>query len=68
MAPSRHDRKIVDWDIKPQHKQTKTDVLNLLTYFTCTYTCIHVRNLFLAVAREKTPHIARILNSEGCNY
>ena len=23
MAPSRHDRKIVDWDIKPQHKQTK---------------------------------------------
>ena len=22
MAPSRHDWKIVDWDIKPQHKQT----------------------------------------------
>ena len=23
MAPSRHDWKIVDWDVKPQHKQTK---------------------------------------------
>ena len=23
VAPSRHDWKIVDWDIKPQHKQTK---------------------------------------------
>ena len=22
VAPSRHDRKIVDWDVKPQHKQT----------------------------------------------
>ena len=23
MAPSRHDWKIVDWDVKPQHKQNK---------------------------------------------
>ena len=23
MAPSQHDWKIVDWDVKPQHKQTK---------------------------------------------
>ena len=23
VAPSRHDWKIVDWDFKPQHKQTK---------------------------------------------
>ena len=22
MAPSQHDWKIVDWDVKPQHKQT----------------------------------------------
>ena len=22
MAPSRHDWKIIDWDVKPQHKQT----------------------------------------------
>ena len=22
VAPSRHDRKFVDWDVKPQHKQT----------------------------------------------
>ena len=29
MAPSRHDWKIVDWDVKPQHNQPiilKTDV------------------------------------------
>ena len=26
MAPSRHDWKIVDWDVKPQHKQTKLDL------------------------------------------
>ena len=27
VAPSRHDWKIVDWDVKPQHKQTnKADV------------------------------------------
>ena len=24
VAPSRYDWKIVDWDVKPQHKQTKT--------------------------------------------
>ena len=23
MAPSRHDWKIVDWDVKPQHNQHK---------------------------------------------
>ena len=23
VAPSRHERKIVDWDVKPQHKQNK---------------------------------------------
>ena len=28
MAPSRHDWKIVDWDVKPQHKPT-----NQLTEF-----------------------------------
>ena len=24
MAPSRHDWKIVDWDVKPQHNQPTT--------------------------------------------
>ena len=24
VAPSRHDSKIVDWDVKPQHKTKKT--------------------------------------------
>ena len=26
LAPSRHDWKIVDWDVKPQHKQTNKNV------------------------------------------
>ena len=30
VAPSRHDRKIVDWDVKPQHK-SKTN---------CQYQCV----------------------------
>ena len=35
MAPSQHDWKIVDWDVKPQHKQNlilclhNTDTLNI---------------------------------------
>ena len=31
VAPSRHDWKIVDWDVKPQHKQTK--LLNAICVF-----------------------------------
>ena len=34
VAPSRHDWKIVDWDVKPQHKQTKA--LMSLNSFTRT--------------------------------
>ena len=26
VAPSRHDWKIVDWDVKPQHKQTNKTI------------------------------------------
>ena len=26
VAPSRHDWKIVDWDVKPQHKQTNKEI------------------------------------------
>ena len=26
VAPSRHDWKIVDWDVKLQHKQTKIEI------------------------------------------
>ena len=28
MAPSRHDWKIVDWDVKPQHNQPKAPWLH----------------------------------------
>ena len=31
VAPSRHDWKIVDWDVKPQHKQTKQILLSRST-------------------------------------
>ena len=34
MAPSRHDWKIVDWDVKPQHNQPTTKFsTNLLESF-----------------------------------
>ena len=34
MAPSRHDWKIVDWDVKPQHNQPKSsDSLSGLVWF-----------------------------------
>ena len=29
---------------------------------------MYIRNLFFAVVLEQTPHIARILNSEGCIF
>ena len=32
VAPSRHDWKIVDWDVKPQHKQT--NILNSVWWVT----------------------------------
>ena len=32
MAPSRHDWKIVDWDVKPQHNQPTQNVKNILFY------------------------------------
>ena len=28
MAPSRHDWKIVDWDVKPQHNQSKVQEIS----------------------------------------
>ena len=37
MAPSRHDSKIVDWDVKPQPKQTnkkKSDDAHKLDFLT----------------------------------
>ena len=30
VAPSRHDWKIVDWDVKPQHKQTNSKGSSLI--------------------------------------
>ena len=41
MAPSRHDWKIVDWDVKPQHKQTNFDFrVNIGTPYTVHMTYI----------------------------
>ena len=33
VAPSRHDWKIVDWDVKPQHKQKNKHLCTLLTFW-----------------------------------
>ena len=30
MAPSRHDWKIVDWDVKPQHNQHNQPIINVV--------------------------------------
>ena len=41
MAPSRHDWKIVDWDVKPQHNQHNIEIIVMffhdmyLYYFCC---------------------------------
>ena len=41
VAPSRHDWKIVDWDVKPQHKQTNKQCF---TY--CQLTAILMFSLY----------------------
>ena len=35
---SRHDRKMIDWDVKPQYKQTNKKILanGLISYLSCT--------------------------------
>ena len=33
MAPSRHDWKIVDWDVKPQHNQPTKAFINVYQCF-----------------------------------
>ena len=40
VAPSRHDWKIVDWDVKPKHKQTIKDKRQTIRLSTMNY--IHV--------------------------
>ena len=37
MAPSRHDWKIVDWDVKPQHNQSFTHTNSLLAHSLLTW-------------------------------
>ena len=39
MAPSRHDWKIVDWDVKPQHNQNLATLM-LFTGDTTKYDCL----------------------------
>ena len=41
VAPSRHDWKIVDWDVKPQHKQTNNCTLTLNIYKHTTSSSVH---------------------------
>ena len=37
MAPSRHDWKIVDWDVKPQHNQVSLTCELIRHHFTCEW-------------------------------
>ena len=49
VAPSRHDWKIVDWDVKPQHNQpTNCNILNFVNIL------IFIRNVMPRVA---TPYV-----------
>ena len=41
VAPSRHDWKIVDWNVKPQHKQTK-DIVFKFSGFSRLINCCQV--------------------------
>ena len=52
VAPSRHDWKIVDWDVKPQHKQTKQKLT--LIFF---YHCRHENYINLTWKCQKAYHI-----------
>ena len=54
MAPSRHDWKIVDWDVKPQHNQPT----NL---FLCSV--IHPATKLHSLLRPLAAHLRRILPS-----
>ena len=40
MAPSRHDWKIVDWDVNPQHNQPTFILLQSVIYKNITNKCI----------------------------
>ena len=47
---SRHDWKIVDWDVKPQHKQTKQTTLESYTLF---HTCSSEQNCWAIYSRSE---------------
>ena len=73
MAPSRHDWKIVDWDVKPQHNQPTKSLCdkyhNLMSWLRCGYTvasdlsreCIYM----LSDSRNVSPCLERHRPFEG---
>ena len=47
VAPSRYDWKIVDWDVKPQHKQTnKVRISAILEHWLWSYVTLSVKTNF----------------------
>ena len=48
VAPSRHDWKIVDWDVKPQHKQTYCIPVDLWPGTKLSISCMHTWNMHKA--------------------
>ena len=48
VAPSRHDRKIVDWDVKPQHKHIDHDDICTILHVSMTSMWNKVRHRQLA--------------------
>ena len=41
VAPSRHDWKIVDWDVKPQHKQKRHQIKQIHWNWSFSYKKVH---------------------------
>ena len=73
MAPSRYDCKIVDWDVKPQHKQTNKQTCTLFLQDTSIGSeatgeqlINSISRVFLVSFKEKTPatlHLPEVAES-----
>ena len=60
MAPSRHDWKIVDWDVKPQHNQIIPQVSSDMAFchiFSCLLASGHIMQISEQVINYELLHV-----------
>ena len=70
VAPSRHDWKIVDWDVKPQHKQNKNKASGLYTcknIYTIRLHKVTLKESFFKFATNGQSYKAFLLASKVCH-